>query len=145
MATYVNGIPVYSDTSWNRTYYWFAENVGWLATAKSLMNDTTLNFTRSDCHTILVAEHAGAIAEETRGKPRVSGLPSLVRGVLLLPGDMTEFGSAKSDRVPGPLLLDVSGRSVMDLVPGRNDLGRVAPGVYYVAGGPARHRFILAR
>ncbi len=61
--------------------------------------------------------------------------PTIVRDVLWLagaghdrnpPGD---FGSC-----PRPILLDISGRRVMSLAPGPNDVGCLLPGVYFVAG-----------
>ncbi|MBN2464046.1 T9SS type A sorting domain-containing protein [candidate division WOR-3 bacterium] len=56
---------------------------------------------------------------------------SIVRGVLVLPRDMTEL-PGNSDRVPRPSLLDISGRKVMDLRSGANDISGIAPGVYFV-------------
>jgi YVTN family beta-propeller protein len=56
---------------------------------------------------------------------------TVVRGVLLLPRDMTEL-AVDSDRVPRPVLLDVSGRKVADLFPGANDIQGLAPGVYFI-------------
>jgi len=44
---------------------------------------------------------------------------------------MTELPD-NSDRVPRPALLDVSGRRVRSLVPGANDVGALAQGVYFV-------------
>jgi hypothetical protein len=57
---------------------------------------------------------------------------TIVRGVLYLPRDMTEIRPEISDRVPRPDLLDVSGRKVMTLKPGPNDVSRLAPGMYFV-------------
>jgi len=57
--------------------------------------------------------------------------PSIVRGVLFLPRDMTEL-PGNSDRVPRPALLDISGRKVLDLLPGANDVSQLAPGIYFV-------------
>jgi len=58
-------------------------------------------------------------------------MASIVRGVLVLPRDMTEL-SGNSDRVPRPVLLDATGRKVIDLRPGVNDLSGLAAGVYFV-------------
>jgi hypothetical protein len=33
-------------------------------------------------------------------------------------------------------LLDVTGRKVLGLAPGANDVSRLAPGVYYIMSGP---------
>ncbi len=51
--------------------------------------------------------------------------PTIVRGVLMI-GDR---GPKTGDRAE---LLDVSGRKVLDLHPGPNDVSRLAPGVYFV-------------
>lgn len=72
------------------------------------------------------------IAEEPGSAPGATPLPTVIRGVLSLPRDMTDFGPAKSDRVPRPALLDATGRKVMDLLPGPNDVSRLTPGVYFV-------------
>lgn len=56
--------------------------------------------------------------------------PTIVRGVLLL-GDCPRAGT-----VPKTALLDISGRKVLDLAPGANDVSRLSPGVYYVEPGP---------
>jgi hypothetical protein len=63
--------------------------------------------------------------------------PSLVRGVLTL-----AEGSSTS------WLLDVSGRRVIVLKPGANDVSRLAPGVYFVARGSTlapRSRVVIAK
>jgi hypothetical protein len=73
--------------------------------------------------------------------------PTVVRGALVLPRDMTEIRSGISDRVPRPSLLDISGRNVLDLHPGPNDVSVLAPGVYFVSerqAGSVR-RVIVAR
>jgi len=58
-------------------------------------------------------------------------LPSIVRGFLLLPGAAGGDGPAASAR-----LLDVSGRKVMGLHSGANDVRALAPGVYFVREEP---------
>jgi len=78
-----------------------------------------------------------AIAEETSTAelraPKSS--PTVIRGVLFLP----KAGTVPSGTVPffDPSLLDVSGRKVMDLQPGANDVRALAPGVYFVRSGPS--------
>jgi DNA-binding beta-propeller fold protein YncE len=57
---------------------------------------------------------------------------TIVRGVLFLPRDMTEIRPGISDRVPRPILLDISGRRVLDLKPGANDVRALSAGVYFV-------------
>jgi hypothetical protein len=63
--------------------------------------------------------------------PRAIPRATVVRGVLLLPRDMTEL-PGNSDRVPRPALLDASGRKALDLRPGANDVSALPPGVYFV-------------
>jgi hypothetical protein len=58
-------------------------------------------------------------------EPRASGFKpasAIVRGVLYLPRD---------NRVPRPVLLDATGREVLRLHAGPNDVSRLAPGVYF--------------
>ena len=55
----------------------------------------------------------------------MTNLPTIVRGVLLL-GDCPRTGT-----VPKTVLLDISGRKVLDLHPGANDVSGLAPGVYF--------------
>jgi hypothetical protein len=57
---------------------------------------------------------------------------TIVRGVLFLPGDMPEIRPGILDRVPRPILLDITGRKVLDLQPGANDVRRLPAGVYFV-------------
>jgi hypothetical protein len=53
--------------------------------------------------------------------------PTVVRGVLVL----------SVAQAPGAML-DISGRKVMDLSPGENDVRHVAPGIYFVRGDSGR-------
>jgi YVTN family beta-propeller protein len=73
---------------------------------------------------------APAIADMPNREERESGAPTIVRGVLFLP---------KSASPSSSWLRDISGRKVLDLAPGPNDLSRLAPGVYFVREqrGPA--------
>jgi len=64
---------------------------------------------------------------------------TIVRGVLFLVGDCPRTGT-----VPKAALLDISGRKVLDLRSGANDVRHLAPGVYFVRGpktGDGRPRF----
>ena len=80
----------------------------------------SLTYVSSAWHPLAVAEpemlgpHGGA-----------HGRPTLVRGTLFLKaGELSPSG--------GAALLDATGRMVMELVPGANDVLRLAPGVYFV-------------
>ncbi|MFO7675041.1 MAG: hypothetical protein R6X12_01800 [bacterium] len=66
-------------------------------------------------------------------------LPTVIRGTLLLPGPAPGSGTA--------CLVDVTGRRVMALAPGPNDVRRLSPGVYYVVGDPwaPARRVVIAR
>jgi hypothetical protein len=66
----------------------------------------------------------------TSGLGRFTG-PTIARGVLYTAGG--DSPTLRATRVqPPPVLLDASGRRVTDLVPGRNDIRHLAPGVYFV-------------
>jgi hypothetical protein len=52
-------------------------------------------------------------------------LPAVVRGVLQVPDPPGRRSEVTS-------LLDASGRTILDLEPGPNDVSDVAPGVYFV-------------
>ena len=65
-------------------------------------------------------------------EPREQRHATIIRGVLFLPRQMTEIRPGISDRVPRPILLDVSGRKVLDLKPGENDIRALPAGVYFV-------------
>ena len=55
---------------------------------------------------------------------RVAGGATIVRGVL--------YVSGRASSSPRTILLDISGRRVLDLKPGANDVRGLAPGVYFV-------------
>jgi hypothetical protein len=61
---------------------------------------------------------------------RTQRLPTIIRGVLYLPDAVGGERSAVSAH-----LLDISGRKVLDLKPGPNDVRALAPGVYFVREG----------
>jgi len=70
---------------------------------------------------------AGAVEEgrPTHGALRITPEPTLVRGVLEMP--------PAANRLPTiAQLLSSSGRKVLDLHPGANDITRLAPGVYFL-------------
>ena len=52
-------------------------------------------------------------------------MPTVLRGVLYMP-------VATSLKPQAASLLDISGRKVLDLKPGANDVRSLAPGVYFV-------------
>jgi hypothetical protein len=72
-----------------------------------------------------------AIEESPKSEARMTKLPTVVRGVLFLP--------PSSLRLHPSSLFDMTGRAVMSLHSGANDVRRLAPGVYFVTeDGPRR-------
>ena len=67
-------------------------------------------------------------------------LPTIVRGVLFLNGDCHRTGT-----VPKAGLLDISGRKVLDLRPGANDVSGLATGVYFVHSSIDTRHSTIAR
>jgi hypothetical protein len=82
-----------------------------------------------------------AVQEPPAVTPTAVRSPTIVRGVLMLPAP--SFKPQASGR-----LLDAAGRKAIDLKPGRNDVGRLAPGVYFVqeqAQAHAVRRVVIQR
>jgi hypothetical protein len=75
-----------------------------------------------------VAEAPNVDVQEARSQP------SVVRGVLFL------LPSSGLKRSASNVLLDVSGRKVMDLRPGANDVRALVPSVYFVRRAPGVER-----
>jgi len=73
----------------------------------------------------------GGVAERsTPGAERLTSTATISRGVLFLPTVSSHKPQAAS------WLLDISGRKVLDLMPGPNDVRALAPGVYFVREEP---------
>ena len=71
------------------------------------------------------------IAEEAVGSgQRKASSATVVRGALFLPP------ASGMERIASCVLLDISGRKVLDLKPGPNDVRALAPGVYFVRQQP---------
>ena len=72
--------------------------------------------------------------EEQRVELREQRFATIVRGVLFLPRDGLGTRSGLSDNpvMSRAALLDISGRKVLDLRPGRNDVRALPAGVYFV-------------
>lgn len=71
----------------------------------------------------------GVADEPSASGPVVTLLPTIVRSVLYVPGTQA--------RGCGAMLLDASGRRVMMLESGANDVRHLAPGVYFLRLNPA--------
>jgi hypothetical protein len=82
--------------------------------------------------------------EETMNDERgtMNAGPTIVRGVLFLNGDCPRTGT-----VPKTVLLDISGRRVLDLHAGANDVSNLSPGVYFVRqeGNPLSLKVVVGR
>jgi hypothetical protein len=82
------------------------------------------------------------IREGTKSQVEMTkALPTVVRNILFLPRDMTGKrglyrASERSEGLSPFSLLDASGRKVMSLRPGANDVRGLAPGVYFVREEP---------
>jgi hypothetical protein len=76
-------------------------------------------------------EFHGPGVEETRmcEVRTTNALPTIIRGILLLPSPLL---------TPPSSLLSANGRKVLDLKPGANDVSRLAPGVYFVREAQAQ-------
>jgi hypothetical protein len=74
-----------------------------------------------------VLQFCGGGVQETMndGRGKMNDGPTVVRGILHLPASGVERGASS-------VLLDASGRKIMALHPGANDVSRLAPGVYFV-------------
>jgi hypothetical protein len=64
--------------------------------------------------------------------------PGIIRGVLVLP-------QAASLKPQAASLLDASGRAVLPLKPGPNDVSRIAPGVYFVRSAVDVRKVVMPR
>lgn len=72
-----------------------------------------------------IREPGVGIEERPLGPICATEPPTIIRGVLFLP-------EASDHRPQSSSLLDISGRKVLDLGPGPNDVSHLAPGVYFV-------------
>jgi YVTN family beta-propeller protein len=98
------------------------------------------NNSGSNVMVLVDSVHPG-VADRVQRDVCGSGLQAtVVRGVLFLAG-------ASSHRPQAASLLDVSGRRVLDLKLGANDVSRLAPGVYFLreARAPAVRRVVVVR
>jgi len=82
---------------------------------------------------------AAASEPDSPSRPRVLPHATVVRGVLMLPGLGTRSELPERNSVTScAALLDATGRKVMNLAPGENDVRHLAPGVYLFRSGPAQ-------
>jgi hypothetical protein len=86
----------------------------------------------------------GVEETENREVRREDAGATIVRGVLTL-GTATGFPRGNRMAVPQPVLLDATGRKVMTLAPGANDVRQLAPGVYFVRQDSGLGKIMIAR
>jgi hypothetical protein len=81
-----------------------------------------------------VFQALSSIAEETTSDDRteVNSWGSIVRGVLFMSASRDEGQGTRDE------LLDISGRTVLNLKPGANNVGQLVPGVYFVRQAQAQ-------
>jgi YVTN family beta-propeller protein len=99
-------------------------------------------------HSISVLRDSPGGVEESMndGRGTIDVSATIVRGVLVLPGLGTRSGLSNNPVMSRAALLDISGRKVLDLCAGANDVSRLVPGVYFVRDSEhAARRVILAR
>ena len=83
----------------------------------------------------VVKDRAGGIEESASGEVRrANWVATVVGDVLRLPGLAGHEPDAPGGIGSCPCLLDATGRRVMELAPGENDVAHLAPGVYFVRG-----------
>ncbi len=111
-------------------------SVEWCDITTDTLSEPAIAFCRSD-GAIWVAHGVGIVGlSEEQGWPAVRSLPravTIVSGVLVLGelGTRSEL-PGRNSVMSRAVLLDISGRKVMDLHLGANDVSSVAPGVYFV-------------
>jgi hypothetical protein len=71
----------------------------------------------------VLRDSAEGIQELPGAEVHAMNVPTIVRGILFLPPPTFTLHSS---------LFSLSGRKVLDLKPGPNDVSRLAPGVYFV-------------
>jgi len=90
------------------------------------------------CSITVVSDTMLGIQETTNEKRgTMNDGPTIIRGVLFL-GAGRDANVLHLGSCPKPCLLDISGRKVMNLRPGANDVRALAPGVYFVREAQAQ-------
>ncbi|MEO0078170.1 MAG: hypothetical protein ABIK86_04125 [candidate division WOR-3 bacterium] len=77
--------------------------------------------------------------EDNYQSGRYGPRPSLVHGVLFLEVDSRQYSACRTG------LLDISGRKILELQPGPNDVSGLAPGVYFVRSFITNHESAVAK
>ena len=129
------------DTLWTRNYGGADDDYGYSVQQTSdagyIVAGRTASFGNQYQVHLIKTDANGSIGveEAPNGELRTTNVPTIDRGVLMI-GDR---GQKTGDRAE---LLDISGRKVMDLKPGANDVRALAPGVYFVREAQAQAQAI---
>jgi hypothetical protein len=144
---------------------WISRDRGqnWQAMSEGLAGQsvTCLAFTATDAVRLYAGTARGAAyvhsfstgAEEAAGERQAAGRrgpPTIARGVLFLGAVPDPARPGKPGTCLSPVLLDVTGRQVMELQPGENSIRHLSPGVYFVlmqgpGAGETAHRVVVTR
>ncbi len=125
-TAYVSGVPMFVETIPDRQYVWMVKGQGAVAMTGSIYGDTSPNYTQASQYSVMVHTSVAGVAETPGDRVRTTEpRQDIVRGLLVLP-------EASNRNTPAAGLLDISGRKVLDLNPGANDVRALAPGVYFV-------------
>ena len=120
---------------------WVASDTDAVYTAQSFTIMSGDEWAGNDTVTRAVVVHGVGVAEASARGVHFERGATVVRGGLLLPQ------SQVANRQSSSALLDISGREVMELLPGRNDVRALSPGVYFVRDAQARavRKVVIAR
>jgi hypothetical protein len=130
--SYVGGHEV-----WHHTGGWTGMST-WIGFCQAEKTGAVVLCNMTGAHGAILGAIAPALLDMAAGveepaQPRASGrspAPALARPVLFL-AETIDHGSWAGSR-----LLDITGREVLRLRPGANDVSHLASGVYFVAGHP---------
>ena len=125
--------PLASQLTWHMYYPMVSMALGAGSQALCAYPCWTDEYQGRTYNTTRIWGRIGALSGVQEGAGRLipgSG-GTIVRGVLLLPGDRRP---GTEDRAA---LLDIAGRKVIRLHPGPNDVSKLAPGVYFVRSEPS--------
>lgn len=134
-----------SPLAWHTYYPMVSMTLGAGSQALCTYPCWTDEYQSRDYNTTRIWGRLGALVgvQEAGAEPLSFGSTgTVVRGVLLLPEATNQRQAAH--------LLDISGRKVMNLSPGANDVRALAPGVYFVrvaapGGGVSSQRLVLVK
>jgi len=118
------------------------ERLGWNANGLATSGDYV--YVTTDYGLSVCQRYEVGVEEATNADLRVANCePTVIRRVLSLDGVGTRSGLSDNPVMSRAALLDISGRNVMDLRLGANDVSVLAPGVYFVSEWPGSIRKVV--